>query len=166
MGVRLDAVREQVLQVVRQQGQVAPSRQANVARRQQPSPALGNVRRVLAVNQTQVIEGVEATILSLEIYEQGVVIHGRMRELDPMLVGTRGDTRIRLQGIEMTDDLGTTYQLERNAFGHPDVDSSYFRTHFTSGLADGAHMLRINLDTAPETEPKPLHRQWQFEIEL
>ena len=123
-----------------------------------PMPSLGELRRVLALNQTQRQNGVAATILSLEDYQQGAILHGLTRPGQPP-----DHPPLMPRRVEAADELGAHYvcSLRPSFF---DADSFHFSLRLEPALSPEAHSLRLEFDTRDVTDTAPRH--WVFELPL
>ncbi len=179
MGVRQERVRQAVLQAIREGGEptdieqqfdpapLPPQGQENQAVRAGVGhePALGDVRRVIAVNQTRVTDDIAVTILSIELYEHGIMIRGRMRgvgenaELNPRALRVR--PRVRMLVDPNTQDWTlSNYDLSFN------TDSLWFTTrdNLEIEIADGPLTLRVEAEAMSGTDQPA--GSWELDIPL
>jgi hypothetical protein len=187
MGAGRERVRAAVLQVVTQGGEPPES---ELQTGEPVVPLLGELQRVLAVNHAQAVDDLTATILSLEVYEGGTLVHIRLRDTGADQPDARRRSRRQPQNIQLTDDIGTDYTLYTLQRVFFDEESSFFSARFSPGFGDRVHRLRVRIDSshdpnedpqAPESalnrasrnaeasvEPEPPHglRQWEFDIAL
>ncbi len=186
MGVKLDRVRQAVLQAV-QPGQVPPPEEARPERR--VLPTFGDLLRVVAVGESRTVDNVEATILSLELYERRTVLHMRFRwQHDDNTTTSRP-----WQGQVITtvgDDVGRLLPRDRYPQGHRVADGFFITERYVGVFDAEAKRVKVtmvggfdpNLDPMPpersvtrasrdpehrsDTELPPGMRCWEFEIEL
>ncbi|MGA7670631.1 MAG: hypothetical protein WBW04_09425, partial [Nitrolancea sp.] len=132
---------------------------------------------------------VEATILSLELYEGGTILHIRFRHLP-----TNDSTESRRwQGhvaITVTDDSGQLLPRSPHFSGHPAADASFIAVQHTEAINERVRRVQVTIDGGPDpnfdpmppersvtrasrnpehqTTPKPPPgvRHWEFEIAL
>ena len=185
MGVNLDRVRQAVIQVVSQGGEppeeLLPARPA--------LPRFGELRRVLAVHESQTVDDVEATILSLELYERRTVLHIRLRRLP---ANDSTESR-RWQGhvaISIADDSGRLLPRSPHFSGHPAADASFMTVRYTEAINEQVRRVLVTIDGGPDPNHDPMPpeqsvtrascdpahrskaesppgvRRWEFEIEL
>lgn len=162
MDVSLERVSQQLLQVVPTSGApplVEPVRPALL-------PSLGQLQRIAAVNQTQNVGGVDATILALELYQHGLVLHGRIRETDSAQLSRHGPSRLQPHALAMRDDRDTTYAMQSLRSVFIDEDSNFFSVRLVPALDVDARYLSLSLESRLGQEPQPQARQWLFELEL
>jgi len=185
MGVNLDRVRQAVIQVVSQGSEPI----------EEPLPArpahhvFGELRRVISLAETRTVDNVEATILSLELYDGGTVLHTRFRHLT-----TEGSTRHRRwRGpviISIFEDSGRLLPRSPHLSGHPAADATFMTVRYSAGVSAEAKRVKVTIDGGPDPNhdpmppeqsvnrasrdparqersiPLPGVRQWEFEIEL
>jgi hypothetical protein len=157
-----------------------PSRSsATVAVTNQQVPKLVDLVRVVAAGQTATVDGVSVTLLSIELYDDGFIINGRVRRSIP----SSSD-----EGVHWLPALDTGTEL-RAADGHGGVyaslgmggggDAKEYRLHqtFSPALALNASELRIELANlryvrfdprAPDDRSRDelKHGPWSFVIPL
>ncbi|HET7035569.1 MAG TPA: Clp protease N-terminal domain-containing protein [Thermomicrobiaceae bacterium] len=163
LGVRLPQVRQQVLQAI-SPGVLPPPQAAPERPRRPPRPrmpALGELRRVLALNQTQRELDAAATILSLEDYQQGAIIHALIRPGHPL--GPPDQPPPIPRHLKAQDELDTRYSCSpQHSFF--DADSFHFSLRLSPALNPGAHSLRLEFDTLGV--PDATLTRWVFELPL
>ncbi len=174
LGVRLPEARRQVMQIIGQGGVVVggamPGQSAPVA---VPAP-LGDLLHVIPIAQTQAAGAVTGTLLSLESYAHGFIIHcrvmfgdhpaphpGRMSSLGPMK-------------LDVIDDRGGHY--DGHMLGSFDADAWYLGSFHRPAVDPEARELRVRVragdggpagppasSAGPETAPPPT---WLFTFSI
>ena len=187
MGVNLDRVRQVVIQVVSQGGE--PRDEPLPAR---PAPhVFGELRRVISLAESRTVDNVEATILSLELYDGGTVLHARFRHITT----EDSTTHRRWRGhviISIAENSGRLLPRSPHISGHPAADATFMTVRYSAGISTGARRVKITVDggpdpnhdpmppqravnvavkradgsPGPEHEPPPGVRRWEFEIDL
>ncbi len=186
MGVRLDRVRQAVLQMV-EPGRVPPPEEVRPERR--VLPTFGDLLRVVAVGESRTVDDVEATILSIELYENRTILHIRLRH-----VPSEGSLEAsRWRGtviVTVTDESGTVLPRDAHAGGHPAADATFMIVRYAAAISVTANRVKITIDGGPDPnhdpmppeqsvtrasrnpehqerpKPPPGVRHWEFEIEL
>lgn len=154
MGVRQDGVRRRVLQAMHP-GSHPPEVEFHYPDPNPSNPAYGELLRVVAVGGSQTVDSVEATILSLELYESGTVVHTRLRRLaedetapprpwhGPVLVEIAGDT-------------GISFPHNADRSQHAAADASFITWGIRTGVADDASRLKFTLFGGPDPNFDPM----------
>ncbi len=151
----------------------APSGRWRFARPPQPMPALSELRRVVAVGQTEVRGGTSVTLFSLEVYGDGFQASLLVaRRADP--ASGRRSTGVPEMVLEVADSAGRRYDAWPAGGGSHGAWAFRFAYRFAPALDPSATELRLRVtaihwhgigeDEPPllEVEPGP----WTFTVPL
>ncbi|HVX29685.1 MAG TPA: hypothetical protein VHA53_04330 [Nitrolancea sp.] len=110
-----------------------------------PAPDLGELMRLIPIMERQNVNGVTMTLISLETYEGGFLVHGQF----PAKYGERSHENMWMAHptFMITDDIGTDYGW----YGSRE-DGTRFLGRFSPAPNPAAHELRVTVT----------HIQWIF----
>jgi hypothetical protein len=119
LGVNLELVRGQVMQIIDQSGSYGSTR-GHVMK-----PALRELLGVVAVAQVGMAADLEVTVLSLETYADGFLVNLRLLPLKGLAVAAQ---QLPVLAVEANDDRGGRYDGE--ARGVPWADAQQWRLSY------------------------------------
>jgi hypothetical protein len=129
-----------------------------------PAVKLSDLRRVIPIVQTQTAAGIAVTLISLESYENGFLVHGDFSEK----YGERNAENFWVghPAFVATDDTGTDYRWWPSS-GH----DGRFKSGFAPALHPNARELRLTVTHVQWTFFKKRRREldegpWSFRISL
>lgn len=124
---------------------------------------LGDVQRVVAVNQTQSSDGIAATILSIELYEHGLIIHGCLRGAGASEIARRGPGLFRPHLQAIVGDDAESRLLSLQTFAH--ADSVWFTARLIRLTAIGDNATKLRIETHDRLGEDRNERSWEFDLE-
>jgi hypothetical protein len=129
-----------------------------------PIADLGELRRVIPIVQSEQAAGLTVTLISLETYDGGFLIHGR----HSLRYGERSAENLWMAHptFVVTDDTGTEYR-----WGGSRGDGTRFMPSFAPAPNPAAHELRVNVTHIQWMFPKERRHEldegpWSFSIQL
>jgi hypothetical protein len=129
-----------------------------------PTAELGEPRRVIPIVRTQSVNGIRVTLVSLEIYEGGFLVHGQF----PAKYGERSLENIWMAHPTFTvsDDIGGEYRWCGSR-----GDGTRFMPSFAPAPSPAAHELRVTATHIKWNFPKERRHEldegpWSFNISL
>lgn len=140
-----------------------------------PAPELQTLLDVVPIAQTETHRGNAITLLSMERYAEGFLLHGRLSLREP-LVPIWGMLREPALRFAAEDERGRTFHTWGHGVGTAYGSASVFTHTFAPALAPDAKTLRFELSEigwrppdlfngpGPAREPEP--GPWRFLVEL
>ncbi len=143
LGVCLPEARRQIVQVISQGGMVVggpmPAQPGPVA---VPAP-LGDLLHVIPIAQTQAAGAVTVTLLSLESYAHGFIIHCRVIFGDQSVPHPGRMSSLGPMKLDVSDDRGGQYN--GHALGGFDADAWYLGSFHRPAVDPEARELRVRV---------------------
>ncbi len=179
LGVRLAEARRQIMQIIGKGGEVVggpmPAQPGPVAAL---GPPLGDLLSVVSIAQTQAAGDDNVTLLSLESYAHGFIIHCRVifGDQPPFRTGRVPDiSRFRALEFDVIDDRGGHYDGHMQS-GGVDARAWYLGSVYRPAVDPEARELRVRVragnggpagppasSVGPETAPPP---PWLFTFSI
>lgn len=129
-----------------------------------PVPALGDLLRVIPIVQTESAAEIAITLISLEVYSGGFLLHGSHTEKYGAI--GQGNVWFAVPVITAVDDTGAAYRWWPSGSGR-----GRFTPRFAPTPSPNAHQLRLTVSEIRWTFPM-VHRHeldigpWEFSIPL
>ncbi len=143
LGVRLPDVRRQITQVIDQGDASVGTGGIVIEPKTEPAP-LGDLLRVIPIVQTQAARGVSVTLLSLESYAHGFIIHDRTVFDEPAALQAGRTRHIGSLKLDVIDDRGDHYDGNMQ-FGRSDHHAWYFDNVYRPAVDPEARELRVQV---------------------
>ncbi|CCF84664.1 Clp protease N-terminal domain-containing protein [Nitrolancea hollandica] len=138
-------VGRRVMQVIGQGGVFVGTGGMVMGPRTVPVPApLGDLLRVIPIVQTQAVGDVRVTLLSLELYAHGFIIHDRATISDQTAPHPERMAQLGSLDFDISDDRGGHYH-GRMQHGRTDGVAWYFGADYRPGIDPEAHELRVRV---------------------
>lgn len=145
LGVRLPDVRQQITQVIGQGGTFVGTGGIVMGPKTEPAPApLGDLLSVIPIAQTQAAVGVSVTLLSLESYAHGYIMHYRTIFDEPAALHAGRTRHIGSLELDVIDDRGGHYDGHMQ-FGRSDHHTWYFGNVYRPAVDPKARELRVRV---------------------
>ncbi len=143
LGVPLPEVRQQILSVIGQGGAFVGTGGIVMEPKTEPAP-LGDLLRVIPIVQTQAVGDVRVTLLSLESYAHGFIIHDRATISDQTAPHPERMAQLGSLDFDISDDRGGHYH-GRMQHGRTDGFAWYFGADYRPGIDPEARELRVRV---------------------
>jgi hypothetical protein len=145
LGIRQPDVRRHIGQVIGQGDTPVGTGGMVMGPRTVPVPApLGDLLRVIPIAQTQAVGDVRVTLLSLELYAHGFIIHDRATISDQTAPHPERIAQLGSLDFDISDDRGGHYN-GRMQHGRSDGFAWYFGADYRPGIDPEARELRVRV---------------------
>lgn len=143
LGVRLPEIRREIMQVIGQGGAFVGTGGPVMGPRAAPVPApLGDLLRVIPIARTQAVGDGTVTLLSLELYAHGFIIHYRIIPNDQPIIHQSRMPHLGPLEFDVIDDRGGRFDGNQ-LFGGCDPHAWYYGYVYRPAVDPEARELRV-----------------------